>query len=99
MKRLFITALIFGSFISGAIAQNGVTNTKKNNTEINGRLTEAERKELQAKRDLLNALDKKEAWIRSNPEEMKKAQEAGWFKNAEKTRAEVRKRIKQLESK
>lgn len=98
MKRLFITTLLLGSFVFG-YSQQGVTNQKNKSTEVNGRLTDAEKKELQAKKSHLAALDKKEAWIRSNPEELKLAQEQGWFKNAEKTRVELRKRIKELENK
>ncbi|MEZ4936257.1 MAG: hypothetical protein R2799_01545 [Crocinitomicaceae bacterium] len=98
MKKLIYTTIFF-SMVSFGFAQENPNVTKKNGTEVNGRLTEAEQKELRAKKDLLTALDKKEAWIRSNPEEMKKAEESGWFKNAEKTRSEVRKRIKELENK
>lgn len=98
MKRLIYTVILFSVVSLGYAQQNGPA-TQKTGTEKTGRLTDAERKELRAKKDLLNALDKKEAWIRSNPDELKKAQETGWFKNAEKTRAEVRKRIKELENK
>ncbi|MCB0478033.1 MAG: hypothetical protein KDC84_07715 [Crocinitomicaceae bacterium] len=98
MKRLIYTTIFF-SIISIGYAQENVNVSKKNGVEVNQRLTEAERTELQSKKDLLKALDKKEAWIRSNPEELKLAEESGWFANAEKTRAEVRKRIKELENK
>lgn len=90
--------LLIGS-VGAVSAQEQGQPTEKTPTELNGRLTEAEKQELLAKRNLLTSLDKKEAWIRSNPEEMKIAQENGWFEKAAKTRAEVRKRIKELESK
>jgi hypothetical protein len=98
MKRLFISVLLLGAISVGFSQEKSNVNTK-NPAELNGRLTEGERKELQAKRDLLKALDKKEAWIKSNPEELKIAEENGWFTQAEKTRVEVRKRIKELENK
>jgi len=48
---------------------------------------------------MIEALDQKEAWIRSNPEELKLATENGWFVNANATRTQMLARIKQLESK
>lgn len=98
MKRLFFSILVL-SAASVGMAQENVNQNNQTRTEINGRLTEAEKQELQSKKDLLAALDSKEAWIRSNPEELKIANENGWFTNAEKTRVEIRKRIKELESK
>lgn len=44
------------------------------------------------------ALDKKEEWIRNNPEETRIAEEEGWFTKAEATRAELRARIKELQT-
>lgn len=98
MNKLFISLLVIGA-VSFSFSQEQVNPQKQNSTEINGRLTESERQELKAKKDLLTSLDKKEQWIRSNPDELKIAQENGWFKKAEQTRAEVRKRIKELENK
>lgn len=47
----------------------------------------------------LKALDEKEAYIRSNPEEYKIAVEQGWFEKADKTRQELKAQIEELESK
>jgi hypothetical protein len=55
--------------------------------------------EIQACKDHIAALDTKEAWIRSNPEELKMATENGWFEEAAATRAKLEARIKELESK
>ena len=98
MKRILFSIVLVSS-ISFGFSQEKVNNRNANPTEINGRLTEAEKNELQAKKDLLTALDKKEAWLKSDPKELAIAKESGWFKNAEKTRLEVRKRIKELENK
>lgn len=52
--------------------------------------------EIQQCKDLLEALDVKEAWLRSNPEELKVAQEEGWFEDAAITRARLQARLKEL---
>jgi hypothetical protein len=44
----------------------------------------------------LAALDEKEAWIKSNPEELKTATENDWFDQTEKTRKEIRTRLIEL---
>ena len=44
----------------------------------------------------IEALSVKEAWIRSNPEELKEATENGWFVNANETRQKLNARIKEL---
>jgi len=54
--------------------------------------------EIQNCKDHITALDQKEAWIRSNPEELKIATENGWFEEAAATRARLLARIKELES-
>ncbi len=52
--------------------------------------------EVQQCKEHLDALDKKEAWLRANPEELKIAQEAGWFEDAAITRARLNARLKEL---
>lgn len=52
--------------------------------------------EIQQCKEHLDALDKKEAWLRANPEELKIAQEAGWFEDAAITRARLNARLKEL---
>jgi hypothetical protein len=54
--------------------------------------------EIKQCKDHLDALDTKEAWLRSNPEELKKAEEAGWFEDAKATREKLLARIKELEN-
>lgn len=52
--------------------------------------------ELKACEATLEAINKKEAWIKENPEELKKAKAAGWFEDAAKTRESLTKRIEEL---
>lgn len=52
--------------------------------------------ELKSCENQLEALNKKEAYLRSNPTEMKVAEENGWFKDAAQTRATLEARIKEL---
>ena len=51
---------------------------------------------IQSLNNLLIALDKKEAWIRNNPEELEVAIETGWFEATEKTRISIAKELKEL---
>jgi hypothetical protein len=52
--------------------------------------------ELKSCENQLEALNKKEAYLLSNPAEMKVAEENGWFKDATQTRAALEARIKEL---
>lgn len=52
--------------------------------------------ELESCETQLDALIKKEAYIRSNPEELKLAEENGWFTDAAITKATLEKRINEL---
>ena len=52
--------------------------------------------ELKSCENQLDALNKKEAYLRSNPAEMKVAEDNGWFKDAAQTRATLEARIKEL---
>ncbi|MGV6860384.1 MAG: hypothetical protein ACWA41_01355 [Putridiphycobacter sp.] len=94
MKKVLILAALVLSVSYSANAQ------LKNNTvktqPVDNR-TDAEK--IQAYKDHLKALDTKEEWIRSNPEEMKIAQEQGWFENAARTRKELKAKIAELENK
>lgn len=98
MRKLILTGILF-SFAFIGYNQENVKSNQNSTTEINNRLTEAEKVELKKLKGKLEAIDYKENWIRSNPEEVKIAQETNWFKNAEATRKEIRKRIKELENK
>ena len=53
-------------------------------------------KELANAENLLNAINKKEVYIRNNPEELKLANENGWFEKTAVTKAKLQKRIKEL---
>lgn len=110
-KTTLITLVFFGfSFVSSAQEgnQNGkerITLYKVEQQESSNSRTQSDKKfstpeeEIAYCNEMLNALDQKEAWIRNNPEELKIAQENGWFEKAEATRKELRERIQKLENK
>ncbi|MBK9192193.1 MAG: hypothetical protein IPM77_12155 [Crocinitomicaceae bacterium] len=103
MKQVILTTSLFLAMGAAGFAQEKKVSTMKiyrvesKTPEQKTELTKEE--ELKKCYDLLEALDVKEAWIRSNPEELKVAEESGWFEDAAKTRADVNARIKELESK
>jgi hypothetical protein len=103
MKQIILTTSLFLVMGTAGFAQEQKVSTMKiyrveaKTPEQKTELTKEE--ELKKCYDLLEALDVKEAWIRSNPEELKIATESGWFEDAEKTRAELHAKIKELESK
>ena len=95
MKKVIILA----AFIVG-ISYSAEAQLKTNNStqvEKVDHRTDAEK--LVAYKSHLEALDTKEAWIRSNPEELKIAKEQGWFVNADKTRKELKAQIAEIENK
>lgn len=47
---------------------------------------------------IITSLDKKEEHIRKSEEETKRAEESGWFVQADKTRKEMKAKIKALET-
>jgi len=104
MKKVIISlSLILGSGILG-YAQETTTPSKMRiyrmeNTTPAVKTELSKEEEIQNCKNHLEALDKKEAWIRSNPEELKLANENGWFDQAAATRATLLARIKELESK
>ncbi|NOQ71415.1 MAG: hypothetical protein GQ574_05415 [Crocinitomix sp.] len=109
MKKIILAGLVlglsFGSFsqevektnqkperiklVTGGESKSTVTTTEVKKTQ-----TPAQ--ELESCETQLSALNKKEVYIRGNAEELKLANENGWFKNAEKTRAVLVKRIAEL---
>ena len=98
MKQVILTASFFLFMGVAGFAQEQKVSTMKiyrvetKTTEEKTALSKEE--ELKNCYNLLEALDAKEAYIRSNPEELKKATESVWFENAEKTRTELKAKIK-----
>jgi len=95
MKKVLILVALVLSVSYNANAQQRQTSPVKTQ-QVDNR-TDAEK--LAGYKDLLKALDTKEAWIRSNPEEVKIANEQGWFENAAKTRKELKAKIAEIENK
>lgn len=108
MKSVTLIGLMFFSF--AGISQSAESSEKKTEriTLIKGgesssnETTKPSSKKMSPAQELaqcenqLLALDKKEAYIRSNPEEMKIATESNWFVNADNARAILRKRVAEL---
>jgi hypothetical protein len=93
-KVIILAAFIFGmSHTSEAQLR---TNSNTTTTKV---VTEDDKQKLTAHKSLLEALDTKEAWIRSNPEEFKIATKNGWFIDADKTRKELNAKIAVTENK
>lgn len=103
MKQVILTTSLFLALgVSGFAQEQKVSTMKIYRMETQTAEQKAEvskEEELKKCYDLLEALDAKEAYIRSNPDELKAANESGWFINAEATRSELRAKIKELESK
>jgi len=93
-KVIIIAALILGvSYTAGAQQQSNPTTPVE---KVDNRTDE---EKLLAYRSHLEALDTKEEWIRSNPEETQIANEQGWFVKAAKTRKELKASIAAIENK
>lgn len=99
MKKVAILALIFGGFVFNGYSQEN--NKKPERIKLYPSTHTSETKltpeqEIQECEQHLEALDAKEAWIKENPEELKIANENGWFANADQTRVQLKARIKEL---
>lgn len=99
MKKIILTIVVVSSFSSLATAQESPSQPERiklypSSHSNNNQLTPQE--EIEKCEQHLVALDKKEEVIRANPEELKIAQENGWFENADKTRKELKARIEEL---
>jgi hypothetical protein len=92
-KIIILAAFLLG--MSNTVEAQLRTNSNTATTVV----TEDDKEKLASYRSLLAALDSKEAWIRSNPEELKIANEQGWFTNAEATRKDVLAKIALIEKK
>ena len=92
-------ALIFGGFVFNGYSQENNKKPERIKLYPSSHANEEKltpEQEIQECEQHLEALDAKEAWIKENPEELTKANESGWFTNAEKTRVELKARIKEL---
>ena len=109
MKKILLTGLAVGFCILSfsqetvnadkkptriKLVKGGESTTSSKTKEIKSTQTPAQ--ELEKCEKNLIALQKKEDYIRSNAEELKLANENGWFKDAEKSRAVLNKRIAEL---
>jgi len=92
-KVIILAAFIFGM---SNIAEAQLRTNPNTTTKV---VNEDDKQKLVSYKSLLKALDTKEAWIRSNPEELKLANKNGWFVNAEKTRKDVLAKIALIENK
>lgn len=92
-KVIILAAFIFGmsTTVDAQLRTNSNATTKV--------VTEDDKQKLSAHKSLLKALDTKEAWIRSNPEELKMAEKNGWFVDAAKTRKDLLAKIALIENK
>jgi predicted metal-dependent hydrolase len=92
-KIIILAAFILG--MSHTVDAQLRTNSNTTTTVV----SEDDKQSLTSLKSLLAALDTKEAWIRSNPEELKIANEQGWFTKAEATRKDVLAKIALIENK
>ena len=92
-KVIILAAFIFG--MSHTVDAQLKTNTSST-TQV---LTPKDQQKLTALKSHLNALDSKEAWLRSDPKELEIANKNGWFTNAARVRKELKADINILENK
>jgi hypothetical protein len=92
-KAIILAAFIFG--MSYTVDAQLRTNSNPTTKVVN----QDDKQKLIAYQSLLEALDTKEAWIRSNPEELSMANKNGWFINANNTRKDVLAKIALIENK
>lgn len=92
-KIIILAAFLLG--MSNTVEAQLRTNSNTTTTAV----TEDDKQKLISYKSLLEALDTKEAWIRSNPEELKIANEQGWFTKTEATRKDILEKIALIENK
>jgi len=92
-------AIILAAFIFGMAHTSEAQLRTNSNTSTSKVVSQDDQKKLQAYKSHLQALDTKEAWIRSNPEELALANRNGWFIDADKTRKEIKNAIAIIENK
>lgn len=102
IKIIFL--LIMGLVSSHGFSQEGEKKTERIKLVKGGesmpsaavKTEKTPEQELKSCENQLEALNKKDAYLRSNPAEMKVAEENGWFKDAALTRTTLEARIKEL---
>lgn len=105
MKKVIVILSVFlGTGFAGFSQENPTTSTMKlykvepaPAPVVKPELSKEQ--EIQNCKNMIQAFDTKEAWIRSNPEALAGALENGWFEFAAKRRAELQARIQELEAK
>jgi uncharacterized protein YcfL len=95
MKKLFILVVLIMCASFSSNAQQKTTTTQKT-VQVD---TKTDAEKLAAYKAHLKALDTKEEWIRSNPEEIRIANEQGWFEKAAATRKDLKAKIAEIENK
>ncbi|MCG8575219.1 MAG: hypothetical protein MI810_10075 [Flavobacteriales bacterium] len=102
MKKIFVLVVLAAGISTNSWLQEKKKETKRItvvDTRKQPKPAKSTSEELKSCKVQLEALDKKEATIRSNPEQLKVANENGWFKQAEESRKKLNARIKELEKK
>ena len=75
------------------MVKGGESGAPKAETNAEKESPEAELKRL---KKLLEDLDQKETYLKSDPKRLKEAEESGWFADAAMTREKINKRINEL---
>ena len=102
MKKLSLLSIFLFTVASVGLSQEKKTEKPARITIVKVEDTKPKEKtvsvedQIKSLNNQLLALDKKEAWIRENPEELLIAVDQGWFENAEKTRVAIQKELKEL---
>jgi len=100
MKKVILTSLLFSFALVGfsqvenpkRMTMYKVEKKQTVNTQSNEELIKNYQSQIEA-------INQKEEWLKSNPEENAKAIENGWYTDADKTRQDLRNKIKELENK
>ncbi len=101
MKRLLtvVSILLISAAWSDGIAQDSKPDRIKLVKFENGTNSLTKEQQIERCTVLIESLDKKEAYIRSNAEYTAQAEASGWFTKAEQTREKMRAQILILQSK
>jgi hypothetical protein len=86
------------AFIAG-VAYTADAQLKKTSTPVEKVDNRSDEDQIRIYKSHLRALDKKEEYLKSNPDELKIANEEGWFLKAAETRKDLLTKIAKLEKK